>query len=82
MKENAIKSMIRKLNIVELPKCEPDDMEFMNFNIDTYPVLIYYEYFNMNSKASAFDLANIVAKERWKNLDSATEERTPRCKKK
>ena len=68
-KNIAIKSLIRKLDIPTLLKCEKDDMEYMSFNLDTFPGFTYKEYFNCKTKRDAASIAHKVAIRRWKNID-------------
>lgn len=70
-KEFAIKSIIRKLRIPQLPKASIEDTSSCSFNLNTFPGFHYKEYFDCNDKRSALDIAHEVAKKRWTNIENA-----------
>lgn len=66
--KSAIKSAIRKLKIPQLGKCEKDDMLLTSFNGKTFPGFSYKEYYNLNTKEEASEVALKVANKRWENI--------------
>lgn len=73
-KEVAIKSVIRKLKIPQLPKASVEDISNCTFNLKTFPGFHYKEYFNCDTKEKALDIAHEVAKRRWENIEKANEQ--------
>lgn len=71
-KSSAIKSVIRKLKITQLAKCEKLDMIDSNFNLDTYPGFTYAEYLKLKTKRDALPVAFKVANQRWDNIEEST----------
>lgn len=70
-KEVAVKSLIRKLKIPQLPKASVDEIADCSFNLRTFPGFHYKEYFNCNTKSEALNIAHEVAKKRWHNIENA-----------
>lgn len=66
--ENAVKTVIRKLKIVELAKVPIDGMKFASFNKLTYPGFHLAEYFGHSNKDEAAGDAFKIAECRWKRL--------------
>lgn len=76
-KSSSIKAVIRKLNIPQFIKAEENDMFASSFNLTTYPGFSYKEYLGQETKQEALEDALLVAKERWRNIESAN--RDGRC---
>ena len=73
-KRNAIKTVIRKLGIATLPKCNSTDMFNSSFNQKSFPGFSYKEYLEFNTKEEAFEVASYVAEERWNYISSCSKE--------
>lgn len=71
-KSNAIKAVIRKLQIEQLADCTIDDIKFSRFNLDTYAGFCYKEYLNLSTKREALPYAYAVSKERWNYIDNTS----------
>lgn len=67
-KSKAIKSVIRKLKIPQLPSCNINDLTSSKFNMETYPGFTYYEYLGHKNKLEALSDAMYIAKKRWNNI--------------
>ena len=71
-KKEAIKTVIRKLKIRQLAKCEAEDMFNSNFNMETYPGFTYSEYLKIKKKKDAIPIASQLAMKRWQNIEKAS----------
>ena len=63
-KDDAIKTVITKLEITTLVRFSSDDMFNSVFNQDSFPGFSYKKYLGFSTKREAIEIASYVAKKR------------------
>lgn len=67
-KKKAIKTVIRKLRIKQLPNCELEDMKFSKFKVNKYSGFSFDKYLWLRSKEKSSDVALKLAEIRWSRI--------------
>lgn len=68
--KKAIRNTIKKLRLPSLSACNLSDMYNIEVNYDSKAGFRYENYFQMNDKSEALEVAEILARHRWNYIES------------